>query len=77
MRGYPNSSPSQFMNATVGDTPQERARYMFSNKSTIMAGHGDYGPVSSVKYYTPQNPTYPYPLDSSAMVIKLKNMYWV
>ncbi len=25
---------------------------------------GDYGPVGDTRYYTPKNPTYPYPMDS-------------
>ena len=67
MRGYRNTKQSQYMNLGFGATP-------YPGK----IGVGDYGPTQSAgKYYTPWNPTYPYPMDNTpgefAQDIPLRN----
>jgi hypothetical protein len=60
MRGYPNENPQQYMyiSRPPGGTPGRV---------------GGYGP-STIRYYTPNMPTYPYPLDFSKEVKKVSHI---
>ena len=68
LQNIDKNQPKQ-LNPTFGKGHLEKSRYhnigqlKTPYEGKIPGTHGDYGPVQTTDYYTPQNPNYPYVLD--------------